>query len=259
MPLVWGINFNMASSLHRFFSNIVCGFIPNKDTRRRVRVVMNSDMRSIMRFIRRDIGARPRRVRTFVGYQARSLLVSVNDKYIYKFPLRRDDSDILARREKRLVDALGPLSHIYVPPVTLLEHNGRVVRKYNFVSGVQFRKLPTDYAYAHIDEFAEQIARFMYEIGCANPMEIADLKPAPDAMPGYRYGWTQADIYDNFLIDTTTHRVIAMIDWEDCFFGDFEYLFYRRHVSIASHFMDRVAVAYDKLYYKTIEKNPESI
>ena len=240
----------MASSLRRFFSNIICGFIPSKDTRRRVRVVMNSDMAGVMRFIRRDIGVRPRRVRTFVGYQARSLLVSVNDKYIYKFPLRRDNSDELARREKRLVDALAPFSSIYVPPVTLLEYNGRVVRRYPFVRGIQFRKLPTDYAYKHIDAFAEQIAKFMYEIGCVDLVEIANLKPSLDVKPAYRYGWTQADIYDNFLIDTTAHRVIAMIDWEDCFFGDFEYLFHRRHVSIASHFMDRVASAYDKIYYK---------
>ena len=99
-------------------------------------------------------------------------------------------------------------------------------------------------------EFATQIAHFMYEIGRANPDEIADLKPSVGAVPGYRYGWTQGDIYDNFLIDMSTHKIIAMIDWEDCYFGDFERLFHRRHVSIASQFMDAVSREYDKLYYK---------
>ncbi|MBR2393598.1 MAG: hypothetical protein IKB05_03845 [Alphaproteobacteria bacterium] len=240
----------MMNSLRRFFSNIICGFIPNRDGRRRMRVVLNSDMGAYLRFIRSDLGTRPRRVRTFVGYLARSLLISVNDEYIYKFPLRRDDSDILARREGRLVTALAPFSPIYVPPVELLDYNGRVVRKYEYISGKQFRKLPESYARAHMDEFATQIAHFMYEIGRANPDEIADLKPSVGAVPGYRYGWTQGDIYDNFLIDMSTHKIIAMIDWEDCYFGDFERLFHRRHVSIASQFMDAVSREYDKLYYK---------
>ena len=240
----------MMNSLRRFFSNVICGFIPNRDRRRRVRVVLNSDMGAYLRFIRSDLGVRPRRVRTFVGYLARSLLISVNDKYIYKFPLRRDDSDILARREKRLVDALAPLSSIYVPSVTLLEYNGHVVRKYEYIHGVQFRKLPIDYANAHMDDVASQIAHFMYEIGCANPPEIADLKPSPDMQPGYCFGWTQGDIYDNFLVDTATHQVMAIIDWEDCYFGDFSHLLKRRSDSATSRLMVCVAKKYDELYGK---------
>ena len=239
----------MTISLRKFFINIICGLIPGRDRRRRVRVVLNSDVSAYLRFIRGDLGVCLHHVRTFVGYRARSLLISVNDKYIYKFPLRRDDSDNLARREKRLLDALAPLSSIYVPPVELLSFRGRVVRKYEFVSGIQFRKLSEEYAWAHMDEIATQIARFMYEIGCANPLEIADLKPSPDAQPGYGIGWTQADIYDNFLVDTATHRVTAVIDWEDCFFGDFTFLFRRRLKTRADHLMNRVESEYKKLYY----------
>ena len=69
-------------------------------------------------------------------------------------------------------------------------------------------------------------------------------------LPGDKIGWTQGDIYDNFLVDATSGRVIAMIDWEDAFFGDFAHLFRRRHVSIASELMDRVLVQYDKLFAK---------
>lgn len=250
MRPTWGDCFVMAGSIRRFFSNIICGFVPNRDRRRRIRVVLNSDVSAYLRFIRADLGVRPRRVRTFVGYLARSLLISVNDEYIYKFPLRRDNSDDLARREKRLVDALAPLSPIYVPPVELLEYNGRVVRKYEYVSGVQFRKLPDDYAWKHMDEFAKQIARFLYEIGCANPPQIADLKPSRKAMPGYCYGWCQADIYDNFLIDTTTHRVTAIIDWEDCNFCNFRYLFRSRLKTRADYFMNRVEAEYNRLFEK---------
>ncbi len=218
--------------------------------RRRMRVVLNSDVRAYLRFIRADLGMRPRRVRTFVGYLARSLLISVNDTYIYKFPLRRDNSDELAVRERRILDSLTQFSPIHVPDMQLLKYNGRLVRKYEYVHGVQFRKLSHEYARAHMDGFAKQIAEFMYEISCVNPSEIRDLKPSPNALPSYRYGWTQGDIYDNFLIDTKTHRIVAMIDWEDAYFGAFDRLFHRQHVSIASEFMDSVAREYDKLYYK---------
>ena len=241
----------MPGIIRRFFSNIVCGFVPNRDRRRLVRVVLNSDVFGYLRFIRRDCGGmRLRKIKMFVGYQARSLLISVNDKFIYKFPLRRDDSDALALRESRIVSALAPLSPIYVPPVVLLKYKNRIVRKYEFIPGVQFRHLPSDFAYAHIDAIASQIAGFIYAIGRADPVSIRDLKSSPDMLPGDKIGWTQGDIYDNFLVDATSGRVIAMIDWEDAFFGDFAHLFRRRHVSIASELMDRVLVQYDKLFAK---------
>ena len=240
----------MLKKLRHFINNAICGLIPGRDRRRRVRVVLNSDMVSHLRFIHDDLGTPPKNIRTFVGYQARSLLISVNDKYIYKVPLQRDNADDLAQREKRIIDALAPLSPIYVPSVTLLNYDGHIVRKYEFIPGVQFRKLSTDYANAHLEYFAAQIAEFMYNIGCANPHEIADLKPSQTATPAYQYGWSQGDIYDNFLIDTKTNKIIAMIDWEDAFFGNFGHLFHRNRVSIASRFMDAVLKEYNKLYYK---------
>lgn len=241
---------DMPNSFRRFFANIICGFVPGRDRRRLVRVLLNSDVAKYLRFIKSDVGARPRKIKYFVGYQARSLLVSADDKYIYKFPLRRDNSDDLARREFRIVNALRDLSPLYVPPVQLLEYNGRVVRKYEFIRGTQFRHLPTDVAYRHMNKIAKQIAACMYKIGCADPMEIHDLKPNKSDAPAYKYGWTQGDIYDNFLVDEQTGNVLAMIDWEDAYFGDFSRLFKRRHISIASEFMDCVVAEYDRLYKK---------
>ena len=240
----------MSSTPRRFFANVISAFVPNRDKRRLVRVLINSDVFDYLRFIKSDIGARPRKIKYFVGYQARSLLVSVDDKYIYKFPLRRDNSDDLALREERIVRALAKKSPLYVPPVSLLTHRGRIVRKYEFIRGTQFRHLPTDFAYKHMGKIAKQIAACMYDIGCADPMEIRDLKPNKTDVPAYKYGWTQGDIYDNFLVDEQTGNVLAMIDWEDAYFGDFSRLFKRRHISIASEFMDCVVAEYDRLYKK---------
>lgn len=239
----------MPGMIRRFFSNVVCGFVPNRDRRRLVRVVLNSDVFGYLRFIRRDCGGiRLRKIKMFVGYQARSLLISVNDKFIYKFPLRRDDSDALALRESRIVSALAPLSPIYVPPVVLLKYKNRIVRKYEFIPGVQFRHLPFNVAYEFMDQIAEQIADFMYKIGCENPVSIRDLKPGANKRSGYMFGWTQGDIYDNFLVDATSGRVVAMIDWEDAFFGDFAYLFKNQRDPIAKEFVEHVARCYDRMY-----------
>ena len=154
----------MAGSIRRFFTNILCGCIANKDTRKRMRVVLNSDMLSNIRFIRKNTGLPIKKIKTFIGYQARNLLISINDKYIFKFPLRRSDSDDLAMRESRIVAALSPLSPTYVPPVDIFTHKGHVVRRYEFIRGAQLRKMPLDIALANIDKLAPQIARFMFEI-----------------------------------------------------------------------------------------------
>lgn len=238
----------MAGSLHRFFTNIICGCIYNKDVRKRTRVILNSPMADYIRFIRKNTGLRLRKIKTFTGYQARSLLISVNDQYIFKFPLRRANSDELTRREARLVSALSPLSPIYVPPVAVFTHRGVLVRRYEFIHGVQLRQMPLDVVLANIDVLADQIARFIFEIGRSNPKEICDLKPSPDALPGYMYGWSQGDICDNFMVDMETMKIVAFIDWEDCAFGDFSSVFTRDKRSPHRELMDATRRAYDRMY-----------
>lgn len=238
----------MASSIRRFFANVISGFIADKDTRKKVRVILNSDIGAYLRFIRHDTGRPLHKIKTFVGYQARSLLISVNDEFIYKFPLRRSDANTLALRERDIVAALSPLSPIYIPPVEILKYKDVLVRKYEFIHGVQLRKLPLDTALGLIDKLAPVVANFLHTIASANPPEIAHYKPTPDAKSGYMFGWTQGDVCDNFLIDEQTGQIIAFIDWEDVFFGDFTRLFKNEKRSPGREFMARVKIEYDKLY-----------
>lgn len=238
----------MAGSIRRFFTNIICGCIYNKDTRKRVRVILNSDMLSYLRFIKKNTGMPIRKVKTFTGYQARSLLISVNDKYIFKFPLRRSNSDELALREVRIVNAFQKISPIYIPPVEIFYHRGRVIRRYEFIHGTQLRQMPVDVALANVDKLAPQIAKFMFDIGCADLSEIRDLKPSTRARPKYMYGWSQGDICDNFFVDMKTMQIIAFIDWEDCAFGDFSGVFTSDKRSPHRELMAAVRAEYDRLY-----------
>lgn len=235
-------------TIRRFFVNVVCGIIPNKDRRKKVRVVLNSNMVNYMRFIRKNIGERITKVKTFVGYQARNLIIGVNDKWIFKFPLRRDDSNELALREKRIVDALAPISPIHIPAVDIFKYRGQIVRRYEYVHGTTLRKLPMDAVIQNMDKLASQVARFMYDIARNDPDEIRDLKPQPNMKPGYMRGWCQGDICDNFMIDPDTMEIIAFIDWEDAKFFDFSSLFNVEKRTPFREFMTATEREYKKLY-----------
>lgn len=235
-------------SLHRFFTNVICGFVYGKDRRKKLRVILNSPILEYIRFIRHDTGLRMPRLRTFVGYQARSLIIGVNNKWVYKFPLRRDNYRELAMREYRIVAALRSFVSVSVPDVKLIEHDGMLVRKYEFVHGATLRGAPRDLIMANLDKLAASVAQFMYDLSVADPVEIRDLKPSPDAKPGYMYGWCQGDICDNFMIDLNTMTITAFIDWEDARFCDFSYMFGCEKQSPAREFMNRVRIEYDRIW-----------
>lgn len=238
----------LRKSVHHFVTNVICGFVIGRVRRRKVRVILNSPMSEYMRFIRADTGLRRLRLRTFVGYQARSLVVSVNNKYVYKFPLRRDNYRELALREKRLVDSLAPISPIHVPWVELIEHDGMLIRKYEYVDGPILRTAPRRRIMKNLDTLATQIANFLYVIGQSDPESIRDLKPADAHAPGYLYGWCQGDICDNFIIDMDTMTVRAVIDWEDCGYFDFRRVLHPGKQSPSREFMPRVMREYDRIW-----------
>ncbi len=240
--------------IRHLVTNIICGFIPNKNRRKHVRVLLNSDLRKSIRFIKRDIGEPVKKIKTFIGYGANNLLIAVNDEWIYKFPLRPSaDVTNIALREERIVKALKPFSPIEIPSVTLLHMGDVIVRKYPFARGAHIMNMPIDTQVTQRENIAGQIARFLYEIGCADPAEIRDLKPTPDARPGFMYGWCQYDIYGNFMVDTKTFRVTAFIDFEGAKFCDWSDIFTRPHHpesqrQMAAEFMALVKREYEKLW-----------
>lgn len=237
------------NAIRRIFANIVCGFIPNKARRRTLRVVLNADVSGCIRFIKRDLNRKKlKHVKIFAGYSARNLIISVDKEFVYKFPMFRSNSNKLALREKRVVDALAPLSPIYVPQVELLQKGKDIVRKYEYIDGVTLGQMNCDTMLAHIKDIAPQIAKFIYTIACADPVAIRDLKPTKNAKPGYHVGWCHGDISDNFIINPETFKVIAFIDWEDASFFDFSPIFTSNRISPRRELMLAVSREYDKLY-----------
>ena len=236
------------SAIHRFFVNVLCALIPNKPKRKKLRVMLNSDMVGCIRFIKRDLNRKNLgRIKVFIGYGARNLIISVNNEYVYKFPLRRDDSNELALREERIVNALVRATSFYIPGVQLLNWKNTIVRKYDFIPGANLSQLSNDKIISHIDVLAPQIAKFVYDIACADPVKIRDLKPSKNAKPGYMVGWCQGDIADNFIINPDNFKIVAFIDWEDALFGDFSSVLIKDKRSPRRELMMAVSSEYDKL------------
>ncbi len=246
----------MAGKIRRFFTNVICGCVYNKDKRKHLRVILNSPVATYVRFVRRNTDSPIKKLKTFIGYQARNLLISVNDEYIFKFPLRRSNSDELTLREKRIVDVFSSISPISIPSVDIMKCGDVLVRRYPFVRGVRLREIPTDIALKNINKLAPQIAAFIYALSSTDPVAIRDLKPVVDAKPGYKRGWFHGDIGDNFFIDIDTMQVTAFIDWEDCYFGDFSKTFTMDRRSPNRELMHAVLKEYDGLYFaKKAKKN----
>lgn len=240
--------------IRHFLTNIICAFIPNKANRKKARAILNSNVSSYIRFIKRDIGGPVRKIKTFVGYNANSLLVSVNDEFIYKFPLRNTDWRERVAREERITNALRPISPIHIPKMQILQYRDKLVRKYEFIGGVHIMHLPRDVQIKHRNTLAKQIANFLYVVGCADPVEIRDMKPDPDTKPDFMRGWCQFDLYGNFIINPETMQVVAYIDWEKARFADFSSVFnVTTHspaceLEMARAFMAECGREYTKIY-----------
>ncbi len=237
----------LISAVRRFLTNIICAFVYNQEHRKKLRVILNSPVLTYLRFIRHDLGQPLANIRFMIGFRAKSLLIAANNQYIYKFPLRHRDYRTMAIREKSIVDALRPISPLYIPSVELIEYRGILIRKYELMPGVGMRGMPREIQTRLHDQLARQIAHFICVIASSDPAEIRHLKPNPQMRPAPGLGWYHWDIYDNFLVDTTSGRITAVIDWEDCRFGDFGALLRSDPRPGVREFMAVVNAEYDKL------------
>lgn len=241
-------------SVRSLFANIVCGFIPNHKSRSRVRVVLNNpSVHKYVRMVRawadENCGG-VRKLKLEFGVGCHNLVVLLNDEHVFKIPLiKRAD---LARREMRIVNAMRSVSPIRLPEMEIMEWDGVLVRRYEFIPGKLLCDFDAKYIVANRNKIARQLAEFMYEIGRIDFEEIRDLKPDPDVAPDFMYGWFHNDIGQNFLMDDDLN-IIGFIDSEKAAFCD-----YRTSLSAAAHFwaknkydglMVELLTEYAKLYY----------
>jgi len=200
-------------------ANIVCGFIPDKRLRHRVRTRLNYNISQYIDFARRDAGRPNADVRTYSGHGGmKKIIVVLDDEIGYKFPLVASRADT-PRKEKMFADAFRDISPVRIPKMEIKRFNGMDVLKYEFFPGKTLAELDTETILRHEDKIASQLAAFIFEIGRSDPASIRHLKPA-GAVAGMFYGWYHGDIGGNFIINPETGDIETFIDWESAAFCD---------------------------------------
>lgn len=211
--------------MRNFFIKFVCRFIPNRITRNRVRFLWynRAYVKKCINFIK-SLGDF-KDIKKIVGHGSRNLVVTVDDKYVFKFP-RSGDGYEKSLREKRITDAFRQISPIKIPKMEILDFDGIAVRKYPFIKGVNLECFPTKKVPHDIEvKIAKQLAKFLYVIGQSDLKELRDLKPQAKDKPSILYGWCQNDLKYNFIMNPKTFDIVAIIDWEEADFNDFCRLF----------------------------------
>ena len=206
--------------MKKLLVNILCIFIFNKHKRHMFRLRFNYPIRKWVQFAKSFSSVHNPRVRCTCGYRGINLVVNVDDKYVFKFPLHTNGAEI-ATREKRITDALRPISPIKIPKMEIVYFDDLAIRKYECVRGIGFHDLERAEQDAHVDKIARQLAKFFYVVGMADPKEIRDLKNNKNEKPSIMHGWNQNDLWDNFIMNPRTFDIVAIIDWEEAVFGDF--------------------------------------
>ena len=207
--------------MKKIFVNLVCLFIPVRKIRRRVRVQLTHPIIRKMTAFAKSFSTNTKpKIRYTYGFRFANFVVTVDDKWVFKFPLTGDAREI-SIREKRITDALRSVSPLKIPKMEILDWNGVSVRRYEYIHGIGFHKLSNADQIAHADTIAKQLAKFLYVPGMVDPKEIRDLKSKKSDKPSIMHGWNQNDLWDNFLMDPKNFKITGVIDWESANFNDF--------------------------------------
>ena len=241
--------------LKKTLINIVCGLVPGRQTRSRVRVVLNNpkQVHEYVDFVRewanKNCGGVHKMSLEF-GVGCHNLVVLLNDQHAFKFSLVNRPSR--GPREKRITDALRTISPIHLPEMETFEWNNTIVRRYEFIHGKLISEFDPKFINQNREKIAKQLANCMFAVGRADPEAIRDLKPTKNAKPDYLYGWFHNDLGNNFIMDDDLN-IVAFIDNEKAEFCDF-----KEGLSLTSHFWDKLGIRglmvatlaeYSKLYY----------
>ena len=140
---VCGINTGMKitkTSVRHFLANVVCAFIYNDMTRKRVRAIINSPYFAWRRFVHSDSGVARSRIKLLTGFSGRNLIFVAGDKYVYKF-IHKWGIKNIEQREFDIATALAGVSPIPLVVPTILNTPYGLVRRYNFAPGMTLRKI----------------------------------------------------------------------------------------------------------------------
>ena len=141
--------------MKKLLINILCGFIPNRNLRNRIRMELNNPIRKWTRFAKSFSNKKHPIVKYTYGCRCVNFVVTLDNKYVFKFPLK-DDGYVISTREKRITDALRPISPIKIPKMEIIDFNGLAVRKYEFIDGIGFNRLDRKIQNENVDKIAKQ-------------------------------------------------------------------------------------------------------
>ena len=223
--------------MKKLLVNILCMFVWNRHKRMALRVELNYPVKKWTKFAKSFSNKKHPVAKYVYGFRCKNFVVNIDDKYVFKFPLKNNGYKI-ANREKRITDAFRPISPIKIPDMEIVDFNGLAVRKYECIKGVGFHSLDKATQNKHADKLATQLANFLYIIGKSDPIEIRDLKNSRSEKPSIMHGWNQNDLWDNFIINPKTFDIIGVIDWEGAKFNDF----YRCFISDTSNSNIKIAL-----------------
>ena len=198
--------------------------------------LMHPEIKQYIRYVKQNYAkGKKSKIKTAYGRGWKNVVILVDKKYAFKFPFAKRDKKItenVAKQEKRIVDAFRKISPIYIPAVELIDWNGLIVRKYDYVSGKPITDFePEKITYDIRKKIAKQLADFIWVIVQSNPVELRDLKKNPDEEPRLMYGWMHTDLATNFLMDKK-FNIVAVIDWEEVYWGYIEWGFFTLNRSL---------------------------
>ncbi|MBO4480195.1 MAG: hypothetical protein J5742_01040 [Alphaproteobacteria bacterium] len=205
--------------LKRWVANIISGFIPNESRRKKFRTKLQFETKWCLEFVRNYMGDKNVKLDTYVGHGCLNYIVVANRKYVFKFPIH-DGTDEDPTKEKRITDYFAKKLSITVPTLEIIKHNGRYIKKYDFIDGVTLADVDRKRFDANRAKIASQIADFIFTMSTTDPRTLGDLKPRDAGRPGFMYGWGHRDIGGNFILNPKTMDVIGFIDYENAGFGD---------------------------------------
>ena len=244
----------------RLFADIVCGFIPSKQARSKVRTILRyPSSRGYIKWVRnwakKNAGG-VKKLKVAFGVGCKNLVVILNDEHVFKFALTTNGA-AAAIREKRIMDAFRKITPIPMPEMELIDWRGITIRRQDFMKGKLLGDFEPSYVLKNRTKIATQLANFLHVIGTADPKEIADLKPKNAKKSGYLYGWFHNDIGQNFMMDDQLN-IIGFIDWENTEFCDWKTTLYgaERHWDKNGYrgLMVDVMSEYSKMFYAGSKK-----
>ncbi len=198
--------------------------------------VMHPEIVRYIRFVKQNYAKGKKcRIRTAYGRGWKNVVIILDKKYVFKFPFASRDRSFVKRvsiMEKNVVDAFRKVSPIYIPKMELIDWDGLIIRKFEYVSGKQITDFnPDKISVANCKKIAKQLADFIWIISQSDPEELRKFKVIPNEKPDFSRGWAHADLATNFLLDSN-FNIVAVIDWEDTYWVETKWFFSKLNKSL---------------------------